>query len=413
MLWVLGLVLSAQALAQSPKTGGFSIGEGRLHPFLEIDGRFDSLVGYFTRDGAGNIIASPELILHARPGLKFELENASTLVAFNGAAEYLWYTGLLSPSSSLLSRFQANVGLDTKFNRDGAAEVQLGDNLVRSDRSQSPTLAVGVNSLFNNAYLAIPIHPGGRALEITPKVAWAVEFFDPLLPGFLPGCTVGQTVCDPNLVAQANYSNLNFGLNGRWKFLPKTAAVVDVNADLRSYFNGTANPPSTIFRAQAGLSGLISSHFGATLLAGYGGELSTGAINTVIGTAEITYNATVQSRVSLGYTRNAAPVPLLGTMVDDRGYARGAIGLLGDRLVFEGQVSADFLTFLGRPTTPGVPNLVRNDFVLNLSAGPTVSVTSWFDVKAAYLLSVRSSSSTLPSLNFPRHEAFLTLSFHY
>ncbi len=168
---LVGLMASTTVFAQVGKAPGFKVGEGRLHPYLELDGRYDSLVGYFERDAAGNVKPSPEIVLHARPGLKFDLESPATLIKFNGAAEYLWFTGLLSPGSKALSRFHANVALDTKFNRDGAVEVNLGDNLVRSDRTQNPAAGVGVISLFNNVYLSAPIHPGGRALEVTPKVA--------------------------------------------------------------------------------------------------------------------------------------------------------------------------------------------------------------------------------------------------
>src|SRR3990167_1975237 len=191
LMALLGVLVSAPSFAQVAKAPGFKVGEGHLHPFLEIDGRFDSLVGRFTPG-----LDSAEIVLHFRGGAKFDLDTPSTLVNFNGALEYLWYTGLISPSSTQLSAdgrgFRTNVGLDTKFNRDGVAEVQLGDNLVRSDRTQNPAFAVGVLSLFNNVYLAVPIHPGGRALEVTPKVAWGVEFFEPLLGGIVTGCVAGS-----------------------------------------------------------------------------------------------------------------------------------------------------------------------------------------------------------------------------
>jgi hypothetical protein len=415
---VLVLMLAASASAQVATAPGFKVGEGHLHPFLEVDGRFDSLVGFFNRDSGGNPVASSELIVHARPGLKFDLDTPATFVGFNGSGEYLWYTGLLSPGSRQLSRFQGNVALDTKFNRDGVAEVQLGDNLVRSDRTQNPALGVGAISLFNNVYLSVPIHPGGRALEVTPKVAWGVEFFEALLPGLVPSCAAGQLSCDPASVPRSNYSNLNFGLNARWKFLPKTAVIVDVNADYRTYWND-ATATKVLFHAQAGLAGLISPRIAVTLMAGYGGDFTNGSIHTVIGTAEFSYTVTEKSRIAVGYARNTAAVPIIGSMVDDRGYLRGGLGLLGNRLMLNAQVSADYFTFLGAPLNAmaPVPNPVRNDFLLSLSAGPSFVVTSWFDVSASYTFTLRTSvgadTSNLPSLNFPRHEAMLRLGFHY
>ena len=90
---MLGVLVSTPAFAQVAKAPGFKVGEGHFHPFLEIDGRFDSLVGRFTPG-----IDSPEIVLHFRGGAKFDLDTPSTFVNFSGAAEYLWYTGLLTPS---------------------------------------------------------------------------------------------------------------------------------------------------------------------------------------------------------------------------------------------------------------------------------------------------------------------------
>lgn len=77
------------------------------------------------------------------------------------------------------------------------------------------------------------------------------------------------------------------------------------------------------------------------------------------------------------------------------------------------QVAADYFTFLSAPVNPlaPVPNPTRNDFLLSISAGPTFTVTSWFDIGASYTFSLR--TSTVPQNNFPRHEAMLRLAFHY
>ena len=145
---VLGSAVLAQAQSQTPGSAlGLKIGDGRLHPFLDVGATFDSAVGYFNRNSAGTAILSPELIFDFRGGARFDLQTNSTAIGFNGALEYLFYSGLLSPSSRALSRFQANVGLETAFNKDGAVEVGLGDNFLRSDRTQNPVIGVGVLSL--------------------------------------------------------------------------------------------------------------------------------------------------------------------------------------------------------------------------------------------------------------------------
>ncbi len=407
---MLGALLGTSAYAQVAKAPGIKIGEGRLHPFIELDGRYDSVAGYFQLDENSSVItASPEVILHGRGGLRFELDTPSTLVKFNGSGEGLWYTGLLTKGlSTSLSRAQANVALDTRFNRDGAVEVQLGDSMTRSDRTQNPLSGIGLLSLFNNVYLAAPIHPGGRALEVTPRVGWTVEFFEAISPVLPPGCVEGTSTCDPKMVFLMNYNNVAFGLNARWKFLPKTAIVLDANLDWRTYFAGagSTNPLSTVLRVQGGLAGLISPRISVTLLAGYSGDLANNLIHTVIGTAEFAYTVSELTRLVIGYMRNAVPVPSAGTMLDDKAYLRGGIGFAGGRLVFNAMVAADYLTFFS-PTR-------RNDFVVSGTVGPTFSVNSIFDIGAAYTLSYRTSSvAALSTVNFLRHEALLRLTFHY
>lgn len=414
---LLAVVCATTARSQSTSANGIRIGEGKLHPYLQADARYDSLVGYFT-ETSGTPPPSGDIIIHARPGLRFELVNPSTSIVFNGAAEYLFYTGLLSPTATRLSRWpsglRANVAADARFNQDGAVEVQVGDLLVRSDRTQNPAAGVGVISLFNDVHLALPIHPGGRALEITPHGAWQVELFEPLTQGTIQGCTPGNITCDPEQVSRMSYSNVNVGINARWRFLPKTAVVVDVTSDFRTYWSvdPTNNPSATLLRAQAGLAGLITSRLNATLMAGYVGNLSpaTGSTNTklqnFIANAELGYTPNEMMKVSLGYLRTGLAVPIYGSYIDDRGFLRGTLGLWAGRLTFSAQVSIDAITFSDAAS--------RKDLAFGGGASATFAVTSWFDTSLAYAASYRSSSlTTLASVNFVRHEITLRVGLHY
>ena len=416
---LLGAMYATSASAQpAASTNGIHIGEGRLHPFLEADARYDSLVGYFSGTTA-NPQPSGDIIIHARPGLKFDLQNASTSILFNGSAEYLFYTGLITPAARQLSKWpnglRATVGADARFNQDGALEVQVGDTLLRSDRTQNPAAGIGVISLFNDVHLALPIHPGGRALEITPHGAWQVEFFEPLTLGTIPGCAATDITCSPGLVSRMNYSNVNVGINGRWRFLPKTAVVVDVASDIRTYWvvdPNVINPPATILRAQAGMAGLITSRINATLMAGYAGDLSPtvqGSTNqklqNFIANVEIGFTPNEMMKATLGYLRTALPVAIYGSYVDDRGYLRATLGFLAGRLILSAQVGVDYLTFYN--------SAFRKDLVLGGSAVGTFAITSWFDVGLGYAVSYRNSTLASSSINFVRHEVTLRLGIHY
>jgi hypothetical protein len=376
---------------------------------VDLSGRYDSLIGYFAKDSSGQLVPTADLVVQVRPGLQFDLETPVTQLSVGGAAEYLWYTGLLAGSQTGLSRFQGQANLDASFNRNGSVEVRLGEAFTRSDRTQNIAVGVGVLSLYNNLSLAFPIHPGGKALEIIPRAAWGVEFFDPLLTGIVAGCSnTADITCNPTLVGRMNYSNLNFGLSGRWKFLPKTAFLLDTTFDWRTYFDtAAANPAAMVLRAQAGLVGLVSQHFSVTLLAGYGGNLAPGSsLNTFIANAEAAYLFAGDSKVSLGYVRSVQPVPSFGTYISDGGRLSARVGLWSGRLVLGGAASVESVQFSGTSA--------RRDLVFAATVGPSLDVASWFQLGLAYNASTRSSSNALlASVNFLRHEALLRLTFRY
>ncbi len=394
------------AFAQGPAPVGLKVGDGRLHLLADVDSRFDSLVGYFDRAG----VPSPEIIFAPRIGASYALESPSTLVKFEASAEYLIFSGLLSPTSRQLTRPQALVSLETSFNRDGAVSFDLGDTFTRSDRTQNPSAGIGVISLFNSLSVAAPIHPGGRALEVTPRVTWGVEFFEPLLTG-MTTCPSGDITCTPTLVSAMNYSNLNFALGARYKFLPKTAIVLDTNFDLRTYWNAsTQNLPAQILRGRAGLAGLLTPRFSLTLLAGAAYDFGATQRAAPIGQAELMYLVGESTSVAIGYVRDLMPVPVFGTFADDRGYLNARVGFLGDRLTLTGTASVDFFTFFA----PMGMVSSRSDLLIGATVGPSFVVTSWFVISASYGLGYRSSTQIAQTgINFVRHEVNLRLTFRY
>ncbi len=407
VLLVVFVASAAQGQSAVPAPQGIKLGDGRLHPSIAFGATYDSLIGYF-EGTAANPIPSGELIFAVRPGVLFDLTTPSTQVLFNGYGEGLLYSGLMAPNSRDLSRIQANVSFDAAFNKTGAAEFQLGDTLIRSDRTQNAAVGVGVISLFNVARLAVPIHPGGRALEVTPKAAFNVELFDPLLTGTIVGCAAGDISCDPARVQEMNYWTLTGGLSARWKFLPKTAVTLDAAFDWRNYIvNQAANRQGQVLRVQAGLMGLISPRIAVTLLAGYGGDFA-GNYHAPIGQAEFAYIPSEISKLAVGYVRTVQPVPLHGTYSDDRPYLTGKLGLLGGRLSLTAQAQYDYLGFL-----PNGAAAARFDSLITGNAGVSFDVTSWFVVAGGYQFSFRDSNATSLALNNVRHVANLNLTFRY
>jgi hypothetical protein len=409
-LLVVALTLSTSVLAQVPAStftypgeNGVKMGAGRLHPYFDFEMRYDSAAGFFGAPG-GTTQLKPEIVAHFRPGLKLDIPSPTLALGLNGNVDYVWYTGLLTSGSNSISRLQADADASAAFNQGGTLELDLGDHFSRSDRTHNPAVGVGVLSVFNEASAAVPIRPGGKALELVPKAAFAFENFSAITPGAPPGCTAGDPTCDPAGVSGMNYQNLRLGMDVRWKFLPKTAVMLEGRYDARSYNAGSSSPKSSLFKAEAGLAGLVSPKVATVVKAGWGKDFSGTGANTIIGQVEFTYLMSETSRLKVGYLRNLEPVPTLGSYTDDRPYGEIRL-LLNGRTTLHANASFDNLAFHSNPS--------RTDKTFTLDVGPEHQFLPWLVGAAGYVLSTRSSNAPATSVNFTRHEAYVRATFIY
>lgn len=395
---------SAVSFAQAPvlpAENGIKMGEGRVHPYFDMELRFDSAaLAVVPRGAPAPTSVAPEIIGHFRPGFRLEVPSSFTDFSLNANVDYVWYTGLLSPSSGRASRLEAGADLAAVFNKSGAVSFELADRFSRSDRTTNAAVAVGVISLFNEVRAALSIRPGGGALELTPSGAYALEFFSPIVPDE-PGC--GAAGC-----AIFNYQNIRAGLAGRYRFLPKTAIVLDATYDVRSYFSAANNQAARLLKAQTGLAGLISPKIALLLKAGWAQDF-IGAARTVIGHAELSYLINDRSNVKFGYLRSIEPVPVFGSFGDDRGYVETNL-IFGEKLRIQGYAAFDYLSYYGAATAGSG----RHDTNVTFTLSPEYSFTRWFKGAVAYTLSVRSSDqATSATLNFTRHEGLIRATFQY
>lgn len=394
---------ASAAFAQADAPTGFKVGDGRFHLGASLAFGYDSWIGNFPVAGTNPVQFAPEgdLLIIPTALAGFDLDTKSTGVHFNGSAGYYTYLGALSSHTGDASHIDANVGLQTAFNKDGPVEVQLGDNLVRSDRTQNLAVGIGVLSLFNNARLGVPIHPGGGALEITSNVNWSVEFFEPLLGG------------TSNTLGTMNYSALTGGLAARWRFLPKTAIVFDGNFVYQSYWQGGSNPDAGLLRAQIGLAGLISTKISVLGMIGWGYDFIGAKANTLIAQAEINLLLSEFFNFKFGYVRTLAPVPVFGAYQDDRGYAEFRVNVSRFYAAVTG--GFDYITFYHANTDMSD----RHDVLTTVTVGPGVKILPWLSVSANYSLYYRNAlnstppaGTTLPT-DYTRHVAMLNVAAYY
>jgi hypothetical protein len=414
-LWSTVLLCPLMASAQEPPPAaapsvggnGFKVGAGRLHPYLELETRLDSGVGYFpsaTAPVPGDLSpdTSSEVLLHIRPGFRLDVPSPRLALHLSGNLDYVLYTGWLTAASSSASHLQARADLSAHLHEQGPVGFVFADQFIRSDRARSPAVGAGVLSLFNELRASMPLRPGGGAIEIIPEVAWAMESFQSF--SVLPpaGCTEG--VCDPAALETFDYHNVRGSLDGRWRFLPKTAVVLDTDFDLRGYSSGN-NPDAKLLRIMGGLAGLVSPKVAVTAKAGWGQDFGTTGGATFLLQLEGTYLMSPTMTFKGGYLRTLEPVSAYGLYRDDRGYVEGR-ALFGGKLALHGTAALDLLSFLAAATP-------RDDTVLTVDLGPDYQIRPWLMAGVGYQLNTRSSSSAGSGLNYTRHEGYFRVTATY
>jgi hypothetical protein len=395
---------------EKPQENGFKIGPGRLHLFLTEGLVYNSqAVAVPVSPGSSTLELGGAFILHTRPGFNLQIDGDNNAFGMNGYIDYLLYTNWITAGASAASRLDAAAGLNGSFNRNGVIGFNITDTFSRSANTYTPSIAVGVISLYNQVGAEIPIRPGGRALEIVPHVAYGVELFTQYsgAPTNGTGCGPG-TACNPATLGDYNYQDLQGGVDVRLKFLPETAAIFTSNYDARFYSNTTVNPNASELKLQIGLAGLITTKLSAILKAGWAQGFGTGSLSTVIGQAEVTWLATELANLSVGFLRDVYPVSGYGSYIDDRPYLSGKI-FLGGRLQFTLTAAYDFFDFASSPQNP----TGRNDSQLSFNAVASYQALRWFIVGGGLLFTYHTSSLPANSANYTQWQPYVEVTFQY
>jgi hypothetical protein len=393
---VLLLGATSPALADIGNGIRFGGSEGRLHPFIELQGGYDSNV--FIADNSTTSVG--DVILHVRPGLTLEIPSGMVGVNLSANLDWAQYLGIKDSGSKDLSKLYAAAKLGLSVNQRGVVGLQLDDEFRRSNRPQALTAAGNIVTNYNGLDLRLPIRPGGGALTLTLNGSWALESYETLLKRST--CPVGSPVsCD---VTKLGYNEVGAGAGVAWKFLPRTSALLEGGYFLRSPNSKLVSAEVSGYRAMTGLSGLITSHIAATLKAGYGGTLSVSpgsGLSTWLATVEGEWLPSETASVKLGYAHDFAVDPAVPVFEAHR-VSLTARKLVGGRFSVGGRASWDLLSYIGGGST----NLFQVSPVLG------AEVTRWLRAEVAVAYTDRSSSSLGSALTVPSYsktEAWLNL----
>ncbi|MBI5548280.1 MAG: hypothetical protein HY901_30740, partial [Deltaproteobacteria bacterium] len=307
------------------------------------------------------------------------------------------------------SHFAADADLDLDINREGQFGVVIGDHVTRSDRNIStPALGYGTLSLYNDARLKLNIRPYTGSVTIEPGYHFTTEIFS--TASGISTCTgTSDASCDPAKIGAYDYLNHTVNLNGRWKFLPKTAMTLDSAFGARSYINSGASQGIMTLKAAIGLAGLLTTHWEVLLRAGWGHDFTAGTYSSIIGQAEVGYLFSETGSIRAGYVRTFEPTG--GAYIsfgDDRAYLDARL-LLGGKLTVRGGFSFDYLSFRGATTEFSQYNVA-------LDVGADYEIKPWVSIGGHYRLSYLTSpdgSVQVGLSSFVRNEGGLKLQFIY
>lgn len=408
------LVATAASSAHASAGNGLRLGgsEGRLHPFLDLETRYDSNVSF----GEGEAVIG-DAILHVRPGLELKVPGDLATVEFSGALDWAQYLGMEDGRTTDLSRWYANAGLAVLLNGRGAVSVRMDDDYRRQVSTSSLTgpNATAVVSDSNVLSVSVPLKPGGGALVVTGVGRWLVETFSPYAGG------------DPELDGQLDdlsYSEVRTGVDVQWKFLPRTSTVFQAGYYQRMP-SAAAQQDTTGFDLLAGVAGLLTPRIGATAKIGYGSASykveSADPADPVAAVSRTSSSALADvglewlplENLSLraGYARTLGIDPVQDVYAAD-GVNAGVRVKLAQRIAFRGTVRWDRLSF---DATPGA----ETSFV---RVEPTVeaAVGRWLTVATGYAYGSRDAKwpddpadpSPAPT-TYSKHEGYVRLELTY
>lgn len=433
------MLLPSAGAAQDSEDGVLA-GGLRISPHLRLDGGYDSNV--FAESVDEGAIGAPVARINPFLLVWTPRPRAIDFTADVGGA-WTQFVDVGSENVSRQSGLDVNADVGLRLNASGLVSVRPSTMLRRSNRPSFNEAGDPYRMLTNEARAEIGFHPGGAVRS------------DRL--GFSSRLVGIHRLWSYDSQPSLNRSGVGGLLELKWNFLPKTAAFVTTSIQTVQYAERFAEPAdsseetdsqsslalenvdATPFRVVGGISGLITRRMSLLLQAGWGMSLHDRgeSFSSVVGEARVTFDMTRRSRSSVGYRRDFG----VGTFGNYFAFHGVDLKVGYDTSILRTEVrgflqlndyspvtNASGLLFIDGAS----PDVVERDDVLYGGAATVgFDIASWFYAGLEYRLDARTSNLEIfppavletptPDVSrlFPsspaylRHQAFVTLDFHY
>ena len=305
-----------------PESNGFKLGEGRLHPFIELDAHQVHNPGRFPADAFNGSPSVPsryrnDFYFVVRPGVDYKLPSPKLEI---GATAYVERQEYINAED--FSSWQGGLGGTLHYNKEGPFQLRVNQLLTRSAAPGNQTFVQRFNHWTENLSVGADFIPGGGALKLTAEMAVFLDEYD----------DSNSNQVDPVYLNNERYSPL---VRAAWAFLPKTQVFVEGGASFANFRSvddpnvQSLNADSWVYHGSAGLNGIITPKISALAKVGFTGINTDGSVaatdvtkNTVGAQAEATWNITTINKLRLGGARQIDPVSIFLFATTWKAYAR-------------------------------------------------------------------------------------------
>jgi hypothetical protein len=377
---------SAQTLVKYNEGPGLKLSNSVvLHGGAAVMGSYDTNVFYAHSNPVGSFFLTPlaHVDLATLPPQRLEGQpEGDQMVDFRlrFAAGYRAY---LSDNQNV--KEQSNVdldgGLNLVINPKGRVKATIADEYVRTVQPQNQEGPGSYIRDYNVASARLDVAPGGGMLAFALGYSFTMDYWEDNLTSLGAG-------------SNPNYYAHSIGLDGKWKFLPKTAVVLNVSQGIVSrpdlVIGGVEHPSSYPLRVEAGLLGQLTYRLSATVKAGYGnsfyqsalGRPSPASFNNALVTAELRWQIATTGALTLGFSRNFFDSIWSDFYTDNRVRLRYD-HMIYSRILLHLDGGYTYRQYTGLDSTIwGITS--RNDHVLEAHAGVDWRIKEWLFVGAGY-----------------------------
>jgi hypothetical protein len=284
------------------------------------------------------------------------------------------------------------------FNPRGLAYFKVFEQFARLQQPRNSEGPFQITRDRNRLGAELGVRPGGGTIVTALGYEYDFEIYEEALES--------ESVGDPPRPAEVGNPDSTWHVltgSAKWRFLPKTAAILDASYSLYDKDNATlsgtglpAYQDSTALRIQGGLIGLLTPKLTTTLKVGWGRANYDGEddFRGVIGQAALQWRPSDLTRLSLGYERDFSDSVAANFFVDHRLYAALEQRIAG-RWTLSVEPSARFRRYRSyrEQFDPGDRELAddRDDTLAELRLGLSFHVSPWLLVGGAYGLETTAS----------------------